>query len=402
MALLPPSPQLLRTELELRVKLGPALMAVKGFAAAEARANYERACAISEDLGDSAERFSALWGDWANKTMSGRVHEAARRSNDLVLLSRRLDQEEYVLQAHHSRWTNLLMIGDARQTRIDALVGIGLYDRERHRAHRHLYGGHDPGVCGCGAGAFAAWLTGHADEANRLAAQTVALGQAIEHPFSESIGWTVATMVAWVARDYRVARERAESALQLCDKHGFVQWIGVGMVFAGSCRTLQGEHEFGLKLLEEGVSRHRQSGPPAHTGPTLAAAATALLHAGNVGRANELLLEARDASDKTGAALMQPEVLRLQAEVLSQSGTKDVAAATDCLQAALALARQQGALALEWRCALSLARLQVAAGDAAAARALLSHVRAKFDEGMGPPEVAQGLQWLAELDADAR
>jgi len=62
------------------------------------------------------------------------------------------------------------------------------------------YGGHDPGVCACGTCANAAGLTGYADNAAKLADQAVSIGEEIEHPFSQSIAFTWATLAACSAR----------------------------------------------------------------------------------------------------------------------------------------------------------------------------------------------------------
>ena len=163
LALLAETPERMVTELALRVKVGPALMAIKGMGAPESAENYARGCQLAERVGDCPEGFMAFWGDWLAKGASGHLTEAAKRSEDLVALSRRLNDEEFVLQAHHSRWNTFYTLGDARISRADTLIGLHLYDRERHRQHRHIYGGQDPGVCACGTGANAAWLTGFSD-----------------------------------------------------------------------------------------------------------------------------------------------------------------------------------------------------------------------------------------------
>ena len=68
---LPQSAERDRRELSVRVKLGPALGALKGMGSGEAGSNYARACEISEGAGDSPERFMALWGDWLYKATLG-------------------------------------------------------------------------------------------------------------------------------------------------------------------------------------------------------------------------------------------------------------------------------------------------------------------------------------------
>ena len=393
LALLPESPERTKTELVLRVKIGPALFATKSFAP-ETVDNYARASRIAETLGDSPEGFMALWGDWITKNGTSRMLEAARRSDDLVALAKRLGNDEYVLQAHHSRWTNFYMMGDARISRADTLVGIRLYDRERHRHHRHIYGGHDPGICACGTGANAAWLTGYADDALQLADRAVAIGEEIEHPFSQSIAFMWATLAACGTRDYARARDRAEALLELADRHSFPVWRGVAMVACGACRAFAGETEFGLKLIGEGLVAQRQAGNGSWLGFTLVTAVAAHMQCGNLGRALELLTEAIAHAERSHARVLLPEIERLHAEVQLLTGQIDTRQAIARVEAAAAHAGQQGALALEWRATMALARLYAGVGRTAEARAVLRSNYAAFTQGFATPDLVEGKQLL--------
>src|SRR5260370_41417751 len=62
--------------LELCVKLGPALVMVKGPGSPEVEAIYRRAVAL-EAGEDSSARFKALWGLYYYSMTSGRLREAA-------------------------------------------------------------------------------------------------------------------------------------------------------------------------------------------------------------------------------------------------------------------------------------------------------------------------------------
>ncbi|WP_082549047.1 AAA family ATPase [Rhizobacter sp. Root404] len=393
LALLPESPERTKTELVLRVTIGPAFFATKSFAP-ETVDNYARASGIAETLGDSPEGFMALWGDWITKNGTSRMLEAARRTDDLVALARRLGNEEFVLQAHHARWTNSYMMGDARASRTDTLVGIRLYDRERHQHHRHIYGGHDPGICACGTGANAAWLTGYADEALQLADRAVAIAEEIEHPFSQSIACMWATLAACGTRDYARARERAETLLQLADRHSFPVWRGVAMVACGACRALAGETEFGLKLIGEGLVEQRRNGNGSWLGFTLVTAVTAHMQCGNLGRALELLTEGLAHAEKSHARVLLPEIERLHAEVQLLTGQIDTRQAILRVEAAATHARQQGALALEWRATMALARLYAGVGRDDEARAMLRGNYAAFTQGFSSPDLVEGKQLL--------
>jgi len=390
LALLPDSTARSKAELTLRAKIGPALLAVDGIGGTEAAHNYDRASRIAEALGDSPDGFAALWGDWLVKNGGGRILEAARRSDDLIAMSLRLNHEDYVLQAYHSRWTNFYIMGNARISRADTLLGIDLYHRERHRHHRHVYGGHDPGVCAFGTGANAAWLTGYPDEAVQLAHRAVAIGKAIEHPFSQSMALMWAMHAVHGAREYTLARECAEALLQVSERHGFPQWLGMSMVVSGSCRVLAGETEFGLKVIGEGLGMQRRVGPQSWLGSVLAISATAYMQCGNHGRALELLAEAIAHCERTGAKVMLPEIERVHAAVLLATRQIDATAAVARIEAASEQAREQGALALEWRAAMSLASLHSDMGNYDKARGLLSHNYARFTEGFASLDLVEG------------
>ncbi len=175
----------------------------------------------------------------------------------------------------------------------NTLVGIRLYDREQHRQHRHLFGGHDPGVCACGNGANAAWLTGCTDEAMQLAEQAIALGAEIDHPFSQSIALVWTMVAAFGMRDYALRAHGAENLLQISERHGFPEWRGASMVVSGACQALAGETEFGLKLAGKGLLEHRRTGGGGSLlAFVFATSAAAQMQSGNLRHAQELLAEA--------------------------------------------------------------------------------------------------------------
>ena len=53
-----------RQELAFQTRLGPALMASRGYAAPEVKQAYIRAQELCEHVGDTPRLFSVLWGLW--------------------------------------------------------------------------------------------------------------------------------------------------------------------------------------------------------------------------------------------------------------------------------------------------------------------------------------------------
>ena len=325
LALLPQSAERDRRELSVRVKLGSPLVAAKGLGSAEVGSNYARACEISEGAGDSPERFMALWGDWLYKASAGQLERAASRADDLVALSQRLGDADLVLQAHHSRWTTFSLLGRAAIARADTQQGIRLYDRQRHHHHAHIYGGHDPGVCGRGIGAISAWLTGHPDEAGRLAEDAIALGRDLGHPFSLAIGMWFAIYTFMFRGDGARCRTIADEMLELSRRHALKQTLAIAQICSGWARVDSGETGSGLKLLEQGLEDYRSLGQRGWLPHLLCVCADAHIRAADNARAFELLAEALDISEQTKQGFFRPEMLRLQADTALALGRMDAA-----------------------------------------------------------------------------
>lgn len=95
--------------------------------------------------------------------------------------------------------------------------------------------------------------------------------------------------------------------------------------------------------------------------------------------------------------MLLPEIERLHAQALLLTGQIDAAQAITRIESAAALARQQGAVALEWRAAMALAPLYSSIGRDAEARELLRSHYAAFTPGFSTPDVVEGKQLLDSM-----
>jgi hypothetical protein len=102
-------------------------------------------------------------------------------------------------------------------------------------------------------------------------------------------------------------------------------------------------------------------------------------------------------SEQTKQGLFRPEMLRLQADTALLLGQMDEPAARSQLEAAMALAREQSALALEFRAACSFARLLEKHGERPKARELLAARYAAFSEGHDTHDLRSGRELLKQL-----
>jgi len=396
-ALMPDGPARAAQELTLRVTVGPALFSRRGMASDETGANYARACELALSQGETGESFMAMFGDWMYKNTKGLLVEARKRSEDLVVVGRKLNDDGFVLQGHHSRWTNIFMMGDAALARADTLEGIRLYDRERHRQHKHLYGGHDPGVCARCVGSVAAWVTGHAGEAVELAQAATGLAGDLDHSFSLAIAYVWSPIVMLNVRNRVAAQAAAEHLIAICDKHGIAQWMGAGQVMAGLCRVEQGATDEGLKLVDEGLTAYLAVGPVGFRPMVACMAASAHQVVGNDTHAWSLLAQVLEPAAKARIGWYMPEVQRQLAQSLLQTGQISAEEAVDRIVGAAELARRQGALTLQWRAVTALATLLVQQGRETEAVLRLREVCDEADVGLDASELDEARALLASL-----
>ena len=386
-----------RRELAIRVRLGPAYQAIKGMGSQEAGGNYERACAIGAGISQSAEVFQGVWGHWLFCNLTGRGLQARERAEQLVSLSKNLGDDEFVLQAHHARWTTFQNLGELATTRFDIEEGLRLYDRRRHGHHAHIYGGHDPGVCCRTQGAMCLWVSGYPDRANTLVEEGIALVREIDHPFSLAVGLWFGGAVKLFRGNAAECRVFALELQGLSERYGFKTTEPHALFQLGWALAADGQIETGLQRMEKGEDCLRALGQ--HGWRHICLSTIAEFHArmGQTARALECVDQAIDLAQRANIMSWRPEFLRQRAEWMLALGEIDRYEAKQRLLTALDLARQQTAHMLELRVATSLTRLLACGDESIWAAKSLAACLARFVEGADAPDVQLARNILAEL-----
>ena len=366
-------------ELELCVKLGPALMMVKGPGSPEVHAIYSRAVAL-EAGEDSSAQFKARWGLYYYAMTSGRLSEAAAHADALLGLAQRLGADDLVLEGHHAKWSTSLWCGELAAADVHSQKGISRYDCTRHHALAFTFSGHDPGVCAHGIRAINMALFGFPQQAVKLGAEAVTLARSLSHPYSLALAMWLCAIVLQVGRQRQSCRDVATELLKLSQEHDFPMYRGGGMFFSGWATADGGELEQGVALMEQGLALY-SAVRHVNTPYMLAVLASANADLGKPGEALELLKDAFAATEISGERWWQAELHRLRGRLLVASGQHDESEA--CFRRAIEVSSGQRARTLELRAATSLARLWSDRGRNAEARDLLAPIYGWFTEGFG-------------------
>jgi len=372
-------------ELELHLALGPALITTEGGGAPEVATTYARALALCEGEPPSASHFVARWG-WWRASMDLRTGRS--RADDLLALARSLQDPDLLLQAHHCQWATLYMLGALDECCRHIGIGLGMYDPARHHPHAALYGGHDVRVCALGELAVARWLLGHPDSARGHVLASVAAAEQMAHVGSRAHAMDYALVLHKFRREPSAVAVRARELIAYAAEQKLRDHHAKGRFFHGWAVALTGSARAGLDEMNAAMAAFEDVGTPEDVSVYHEMIAEVC---GRLGRYEEGLREIDEAFAQTarcGILFWNAELHRRRGLLLAAAGENDDR--VDAIfREALEGARAQGALALELRAALSLARLHARHGDAWAVHELLAPVHARFGEGADTPDLRE-------------
>ena len=383
-----------RRELELQLAVGPALIAVKGWATSETERAYTRARELGERLGDPPELFPALFGMWAMYLDRGEFLIASELSEQL-LHAQSAHDPALLAYARLARGVTSYWTGKFLTAREYLESAITLYDPERHRPLIHRYG-YDAGVASLAYAAWTLWLLGYPDQALKRSHEALALAQRLSHPLNLAHAELFLGVLRQYRREVRAAQENAESVIAHSAEHGLTDYWGWATGLRGWAMAHQGRSEEGIAQQREGLAAF--SATEALLRPYfLCLLAETWIETGRLDEALNALTEALAAAEEHNLRFYEAETHRLKGELLSKQDDSNAAEALSCFERAIDIARTQSAKSLELRATTSLARLLRNTARRDEARAMLAEIYGWFTEGLDTPALSDAKALLDEL-----
>ncbi len=391
LARLPENSETPQKELDLQVALGPALMAIKGYAAPEVEKVYSRAWKLCQELGETTRTFTilrGLWGFYVVRSELETAHELAKRC---LALARRIRKTPLVIWAYYAAGMTFFHRGELVSAIEHFDRGIALYDVGKRPFHRALQ---DPGVACLSYKALTLWILGYPDQALKTSHEAVTLAGKLFHPFSIVYALSIGALVQHFCGQAQATRERAEAANALCEEHGIPYWCAWVPVLRGWAAAAQGQTEEGIKQIRQGLEAYSATGAEIARPLFLSLLAEAYRKAGQAPDGLAVVAEALNRVRRTGDRFGEPELHRLKGELLWLTSSKSYIEVEACFQQALDVSCLQNARSFELRAAMSLNRLWQKHGKRAEARELLAGVYGRFTEGFDSKDLEEARAML--------
>jgi len=406
---LPYSQERARSELDIQIDYGVALLATKGWYVPEMGTAYKRALELCQSLGDDPKLFSVLFGLWSYHLVRGEHTMACGYADEMIRLAPRMQDDGMLVQANWASGCSRFFKGQFAEAHASLERGKGLYDPQKHRALAFQFG-QDPCVSCLCFDTMTLWMLGYPDQAEKKAQAAIGLARDLGYPFTLTWCLTMIGKYYTMRRAYSRAETVIKEGLELTKEYGFAFFEESLLAYRVIGAAAQGKVD---QMTAGGGRADGLSGAGYELAHTWArsAIAEALGNLGQVDIALTLLAEARELMERNDERYVESEIHRIEGELKLKKTSRassrqanmqeDESEAEQCFLKAIEVARARGAKTLELLAATSLSRMLMNSGKREEAVRILQPIHDWFTEGFDWPELKTAQALLSELKSSS-
>ena len=380
----------------LQADYAQAVMYLKGFAADETKAAFER----TGDLATQAEfpggRFPALYGQFVWCLFRGEP----RTGRDIAqLFLREAEAQGGVAEtavAHRLMGLACAYCGDLAEARRELELAIDSHGRERDSEVIDKFG-QDTGVAGRAYLALVSWLMGDFHRARQCIQEATHLSGELDHLPSGIVALGYKVIVESAQNDLESILVDGENLLKISQQHGMDFYGALCRVYLSWARGRLGDARSGADELRNSLAEYTGQGNGLAMPWFLGFLAELEAVAGDFEPGLAAISEGLASAQDGGQHYVDAFLHRLRGDILLKHNPADPAAAEYAYQTAIAIAQQQGARSYKLLASLALAKLYQSTGRLVEAHAVLAPALEGFSPTPELPEIAEAQALVAAL-----
>jgi hypothetical protein len=354
----------------------------RGLALAEAFQDQQYQLRFHASLSNFLRRIADFRGALAVAEQGHAIAHTGRDPTGLLI-------SEWMLgMSHH-------LVGNQAAAQLHCEVGM-TYAARYGMLNAHFFG-HDQYIRALVTLARALWLRGFADQAFLIAQRAIDEAKNWDRPISVCVSLIYSSSVFLWTGDYRKAEDLVERLITYAGRHSFSPYRAVGIALKGELAVIRGEAEAGLELIRTALNSLRAEQHRILITTFMGALADGLRKTEQFEEALLTINGAICRATACGVTFDMAELLRIKARILAAMPQPHRSSTIDCLTHALAVAREQSALALELRTATALAHALSESGRRDRARQMLAAVYHRFTEGFETADLRIACQLIESL-----
>lgn len=364
-----------KQEMRLRMLLSVSLMAIKGFASAEAEEINARGRELFWRHGPSPELFYMLWTLNLYRQFSGEMHSSLEIAQQLMRLAQELKDDRLIMEAHRALGAVLVLLGRCREALDHIEKGSALCHPHENHCYSVFVVLNSKVMFECFA-ALALLELGHPDQSLARLSAGLKLAKQLGHPQTLVVALHVGAQIHQIRGEAALVRELAKSAVEVSEEYGLQLWLTYGIIELGWAEAELGNVEDGIEQMRQGLALHESMGSKLRSPYFLGLLADQLAKARRVGEGLAIVTKAIAIAENTGEKYLLAELYRTRGELLmdnadlrkansgggktnsaSNETSSLLAQAQSCLDEALVVAKQQQASSWESKITATMKRL---------------------------------------------
>ena len=311
---LPESPERDRSELPLQLARAEALIADRGWTAAETQPCWARARVLCERTGETTALFPILYGQFSNHLSRGEpdVHQLALQALQLTKIS---GNGGLRAVAHGMAGMSHFARGDFSIARAELEIALLLSVSDKV-ANTFLTPAHNAAIASLWL-AMTMLMLGRAEEAAPHAAAGLAAARRLDNPHTLAHALALYCRYLSIVGDISALNHAAEELALLGTEHRFPFYAAAGDIYRGWVLA-EDDAAGGLKLLRDGTDAFVALGATALRPWFVARVATLSAAVGDIRKGVDLLDEALEEIDRSGQRWCQAELQRLRHDLQAE------------------------------------------------------------------------------------
>jgi predicted ATPase/DNA-binding winged helix-turn-helix (wHTH) protein len=386
-----------RLQMKLYIGLGTALVFMMG-SVEQTKAATNSALTIAESLDDWEAQLRALWALWLLQFNIGECYAARDTADQFGAVARRTGDTASILVGDRLMGASLQYQGQQHAARpcFERVLQLYIAPDDKHDSVWFHY---DQRSLARTMLARVLWLQGSVDQAVEQAARSVTEAGAAVRGLSLLYPLAWATYPIMLMTGNLGAAEEAVCTLkEIATQYNATWWKHLANCLEAKLQIKRGEFSTGVAWLRSALRVSEQTGWTVCYPEFLGAFAEGLAGLGQFPEAIATIDRALQKAHTGGECWYLPELLRIKAELLGQSHVgEDISNAEHCLKQGLDIARNQGALFWELRCAFGLAQQKQIQNLPGAAQAILAPVFDRFTEGFETEDLRTARMMLDQI-----
>lgn len=380
LATMPETPRRNEQESEIQLALGIPLIAVRGYAADEAREAFARARALCLKLDNAPNYFQALFGLWGHSWMGGKHGEALSMANEFLTRSQASDDPIPSMVAHRVMGSTLLTIGEFQPAKEHFEQSIAL---SKVGGKQPLYGLYvvEPRAASILLLSWTLWFLGYPDQALARVSEAVSLAQGLSQSYTIAFAHYMTSVVHLLRGDPDRALASAEASLEMSREQRFALYEILSMISRARAIGELGRLDEAKSEIKHGIDEARRSGVGFMLPMMESWRADIHARSGDDGTALSIVEQVLSELDDTTGRAWEAELYRQRAQLLLAQGGAGASEAEASLKEAIDVARRQNAKSLELRATGTLATLWGKQKRFDEAQNLIEPIYSWFSEG---------------------